>query len=124
MKEINQNKKKLISEIQNNTHKSLTNVLEIFANKNSILSYHESVPYVNVFLETFETWKSSFLINQDWFIEIFNKNQLSELKEFDSELTSFYYNFNFNKEFNEIINSKEWDEISLVANKILTKYNW
>jgi hypothetical protein len=124
MKEVNQNKKKLIVEIQKNTHTTLINVLDVFANKNSIISYHESVPHVNVFLEAFETWKSSFLINQDWFIEIFNENQLLELKKFDLELTSFYNNFNFHKEFNEIINSKEWIEISLMSNKILTKNNW
>lgn len=124
MKGVNQNKKKLITEIQKNTHTTLTNVLDVFANKNSIISYHESVPHVNVFLESYETWKSSFLINQDWFIKIFDKNQLLELKKFDLKLTSFYNNFNFHKEFNEIINSKEWAEISLMSNKILTKNNW
>lgn len=116
--------KDIISSLKINSKISLINVLVYFADKDSITEYKNGLPFVNVFEEIYEQWKSLFLIKKRWFKETFTKSELLQLTEFDNTINIFYKSKNVDIDFSEIISSKEWIEISQLAEKILKNNNW
>jgi hypothetical protein len=119
MKVHQQDNENIKINLQRNTFNSLINVLEYIADKEAISNYNDCLPYVNVFIEIYEQWKSLYLIKQNWFLEIFTKEQLTQLNKFNKEFICFFDKNDIEKNFDEVVNSDDWIKMSLIANNVL-----
>lgn len=71
--------------LQKNTKRNLIMTLTYLSSKEEQVKYNKTVPYVHIPEELIEQWLSGFLPEQEWFREIFTKEEFVTLSMFNEE---------------------------------------
>ncbi len=74
-----------MTELQKNSKLNLIMTLTYFSSKEEQVRYKKAVPFVHIPIEIMEQWLSGFLPEQEWFREIFTKEEFVTLSMFNEE---------------------------------------
>ncbi len=102
---------------------SMINVLEIISNKNELINYKKSVPYVHIPTEVLNQWESAYGINYKWFYDEYNVKEIQELVKIDEQISLLCKDFEGQHEYfpdvPEILENMKWKNIMINCHNTL-----